>query len=481
MRFCSLLLVQLIVKSFPAAVLAVVVAMVSVLLVPVASAQTVEDVTQRDQLIANQENLLNTYRCLFGVDVDVVPGQCPNPDPVSPGVAPDSPTQQDIDVRDDLIANQEALLNVYRCRFDVDTEIVPGGCTGGEPAPAQASLPHADWFPDPTCRNSHRWWSGLRWTGDVANSGASSEDPLRSGESYPPPVEGETPDCSGPVPLSAEVLGCTGPNPACRIGDDGWPVATRLVGYQELVATNGYASDMLHPHAPDADNQTTLGYLTTCLQEWSLFVPSRYDELSYGGTPVQTCSMVWGKMAYALNHLGADTNVQCVWDAFESFYLRNGQANSRYAYTGWAEKCGSWLDPYPVRQISVEECPAPVIKDGGITYSYYQFASQTPLWAQYNASARWPDQESHRQWWCGFHERCEDLWGQIAPIRSASGDDPCARIILGEEINAAWHGRCDELLVLNKLVNTEGTAEREQHGSQLPTVPPVPDTMLIAC
>lgn len=98
-----------------------------------AVAQTIEDVRQRDQLIANQENLLNTYRCLFEVDVDVVPGECPNPDTVSPGVAPENPTQQDIEVRDGLIQSQEALLNVYRCRFDVDTEIVPGGCSKEEP------------------------------------------------------------------------------------------------------------------------------------------------------------------------------------------------------------------------------------------------------------------------------------------------------------------------------------------------------------
>ena len=90
----------------------------------------------RDGLIADQENLLNTYRCLFGVDVVVVPGGCPNPDQVSPGVPPQNPTPQDINVRDQLIQNQEALLNTYRCRFDVDTEIVPGGCA--EAGPAQA-------------------------------------------------------------------------------------------------------------------------------------------------------------------------------------------------------------------------------------------------------------------------------------------------------------------------------------------------------
>ena len=93
-----------------------------------------EDIAVRDGLIAAQENLLNSYRCLFGVDVAIVPGGCPNPDVVSPGSAPESPTQQDVDVRDRLIINQEALLNVYRCRFDVDTQLVPDGCEHGIPA-----------------------------------------------------------------------------------------------------------------------------------------------------------------------------------------------------------------------------------------------------------------------------------------------------------------------------------------------------------
>ena len=38
---------------------------------PTVSAQSVSDMEQRDRLIADQENLLNTYRCLFGVDVAV--------------------------------------------------------------------------------------------------------------------------------------------------------------------------------------------------------------------------------------------------------------------------------------------------------------------------------------------------------------------------------------------------------------------------
>lgn len=102
---------------------------------PGAAAQTVADIETRDRLIADQENLLNTYRCLFDVDTGVVPGGCPDPDEVLPGAAPQNPSRQDIDVRDQLVQSQEALLNVYRCRFDVDTQIVPGGCVNGAPAP----------------------------------------------------------------------------------------------------------------------------------------------------------------------------------------------------------------------------------------------------------------------------------------------------------------------------------------------------------
>ena len=127
------------------AVLTVVVGLlVSLLGIAGASAQpeseaqpTIQDIQLRDQLIANQENLLNTYRCMFNVDVDAVPGQCPNPTTISPGITPESPTQQDLAVRDQLIADQEALLNIYRCQFDVDTQLVPGGC-GTEPDPQPA-------------------------------------------------------------------------------------------------------------------------------------------------------------------------------------------------------------------------------------------------------------------------------------------------------------------------------------------------------
>ncbi|MDE0215291.1 MAG: hypothetical protein OXN79_01775, partial [bacterium] len=90
------------------------------------------EVEARDRLIAAQEALLNVYRCMFSVDVAAVPGGCKNGQPArplaEPAPSPPNPAQSDIDVRDALIEAQEALLNTYRCRFSVDTEIVPGGC-----------------------------------------------------------------------------------------------------------------------------------------------------------------------------------------------------------------------------------------------------------------------------------------------------------------------------------------------------------------
>ena len=93
------------------------------------------DVVVRDSLIANQETLLNTYRCLFNVDTEVVPGGCsegkPAGGPTPPGTFEGTPTAADVTARDSLIANQESLLNTYRCLFNVDTEVVPGGCVAG--------------------------------------------------------------------------------------------------------------------------------------------------------------------------------------------------------------------------------------------------------------------------------------------------------------------------------------------------------------
>ena len=102
------------------------------------------DVVVRDELIAAQESLLNTYRCLFDVDVEVVPGGCVDGQPArgatAPGVFEGVPTAGDVAVRDRLVAEQESLLNTYRCLFDVDVEIVPGGCAGGRPGVAPGAV-----------------------------------------------------------------------------------------------------------------------------------------------------------------------------------------------------------------------------------------------------------------------------------------------------------------------------------------------------
>ena len=83
---------------------------------------SIEDIALRDNLIAAQETLLNVYRCQFGLDIEVVPGGCTDGFPTlgysQPGEFKGSPTPEEIAVRDQLIAVQEALLNTYRCRFD---------------------------------------------------------------------------------------------------------------------------------------------------------------------------------------------------------------------------------------------------------------------------------------------------------------------------------------------------------------------------
>ena len=96
-----------------------------------------EDFRIRDQLIATQESLLNVYRCQFDIDVHIVSGGCSEGAPAEPAAQPPLfsgyPSIPGLLHRDKLIASQESLLNVYRCRFDVDTHIVPTGCLAGKP------------------------------------------------------------------------------------------------------------------------------------------------------------------------------------------------------------------------------------------------------------------------------------------------------------------------------------------------------------
>ena len=102
------------------------------------SVVTQQDIELRDDLVFTQEALLNAYRCLFDVDAHIVPGGCngtvPAQQPAQPAPFEGTPTAEEQELRDRLVSDQEALLNAYRCMFDVDTHIVPGGCIDGRPA-----------------------------------------------------------------------------------------------------------------------------------------------------------------------------------------------------------------------------------------------------------------------------------------------------------------------------------------------------------
>jgi len=104
-----------------------------------------DEVAERDELVAAQEALLNAYRCRFDIDTEAVAGGCAAGAPVlaaaGPGVFAGVADAGDVAERDALIASQEALLNVYRCRFDVDTEAVAGGCRDGVPATESVAEP----------------------------------------------------------------------------------------------------------------------------------------------------------------------------------------------------------------------------------------------------------------------------------------------------------------------------------------------------
>ncbi len=111
-----------------------------------ASAQPVgqAEIDRRDQLIAEQEALLNVYRCQFDIDTHLPPGGCvggaPGLPPEEPQPFTGTPTAEELARRDWLVGAQEALLNVYRCQFDIDTNIVPGGCDAEEPEPTSIPI-----------------------------------------------------------------------------------------------------------------------------------------------------------------------------------------------------------------------------------------------------------------------------------------------------------------------------------------------------
>ena len=151
-----------------------------------AAAQTVADVEARDRLIADQEALLNVYRCMFNVDTQVVPGGCSNGAPALPAKGPapfsGSPTARDVAVRDQLVADQEALLNVYRCQFDIDTGLVPDGCQDDDVMPEPTPTPPENL--GPVAPNGEPWFEYLR-IGEFAAACGYSDGTLWQCRNHP--------------------------------------------------------------------------------------------------------------------------------------------------------------------------------------------------------------------------------------------------------------------------------------------------------
>lgn len=113
-----------------------------------AGAQSVSwvEIAQRDQLITEQEALLNIYRCRFDIDTHLLAGGCVDGAPGLPAIKPQpftgTPTAEELARRDWLVNAQEALLNDYRCRFNIDTLVVPGAAVNRHQRPPQHLRPH---------------------------------------------------------------------------------------------------------------------------------------------------------------------------------------------------------------------------------------------------------------------------------------------------------------------------------------------------
>ncbi len=92
------------------------------------------DIERRDELIAAQQALISVYRCKYEIDVDAVPGGCHDGWPVDPPVKPafdGLPTIEEISDRDYKIAANRYVINLYRCALGVDTPLVPWSCSDG--------------------------------------------------------------------------------------------------------------------------------------------------------------------------------------------------------------------------------------------------------------------------------------------------------------------------------------------------------------
>ncbi len=310
----------------------------------------VGDVEVRDRLIADQEALLNVYRCMFDVDVHVVPGGCVNGAPSSPAKDP-APfsgdlTAQDIAVRDNLIANQETLLNVYRCRFRIDMQQVPGGCPEPvEPPPTAVVEPEPTAVvvvPEPVDLICPANWAEVDTDGDGQDD-TCEPPPGHDEEAVTPPL----------YPWGAWQLGCVLTEvPLCsQSPPDMLPTADRVPTPAELraISASPEGAEWIPPRVPSRHGDAlSLSVVTSCLRSFPNYaLPDPADpDLWYDGPPVARCWAVWMHAEYAVDYLGGDP--QCVWEAVERVFLHGGlggwEITPYSVWTGWAETCSSVLD-----------------------------------------------------------------------------------------------------------------------------------------
>ncbi len=198
-------------------------------------------------------------------------------------------------MRDSLIAAQEELLNTYRCQFDVDTQLVPGGCQN------------------------------------------------ETAELTPEPAPAET---AAPTPVAT-------PEPTAE------PADTRTVmSHAAIVAAAPHLADYSHPWKPESADPNPS--YRRCLARWEegphdpARVPYYYPKGGGEGAEI-FCSLAVREMAWAVDWLMADPD--CAMDASWHVNVYGEQHEPPYhqgayyippdAYIGWAEICGSHVDPEP--------------------------------------------------------------------------------------------------------------------------------------